>query len=62
MGFASTFAWLTSANEIAQPILVIAKSITLSVFRKGMACGGVHSAAGRWRSDRTHPELLLAAP
>jgi len=26
-----------------------------------MACRGVHSAAGRWRSDRTRPEPLLAA-
>src|SRR5437879_8231253 len=29
---------------------------------KGMACRGVHSAAGRWRSDRVRPEPLLAAP
>jgi hypothetical protein len=29
--------------------------------RKGMACRGVHSVAGRWRSDRTRPEPLLAA-
>src|ERR1700729_3871823 len=27
-----------------------------------MACCGVHSAAGRWRSDRVRPEPLLAAP
>jgi transposase len=26
-----------------------------------MACRGVHSAAGRWRSDRARPEPLLAA-
>ena len=28
---------------------------------KGMACRGVHSAAGRWRSDRAHPEQFVAA-
>jgi hypothetical protein len=28
---------------------------------KGMACRGLQSAAGRWRSDRTHPEQFVAA-
>src|ERR1700693_5173672 len=27
-----------------------------------MACRGVHSAAGRWRSDRTRPQPLFASP
>ena len=29
---------------------------------RGMACHGWPSMAGRWRSDRTHPEQFVAAP
>ena len=29
---------------------------------RGMACHGWQSMAGRWRSDRAHPEQFVAAP
>jgi hypothetical protein len=49
------------AMRFAYCALVIAESIIVRVFRRGMACRGLQSAAGRWRSDRMRPEPLLAA-
>jgi hypothetical protein len=51
-----------SRDPLAQPILVIAQSVIVGLFREEWPATDLHPVAGRWRSDRTHPEQFMAAP
>jgi len=44
---------------VVQPILVIAGSIIVGMFRKECPATDSHPRQGGWRSDRTHPESFL---
>ena len=43
----------------ALPILVIARSIIIGMFRKECSAADGHPRQSGWRSDRTHPEQFL---
>ncbi len=47
--------------RFALPILVIAQSDIVGAFREEWPTEAA-TTAGRWRSDRTHPEQFVADP
>src|SRR3978361_2206978 len=53
--------WWARRRVAPLPTLVIAQSIIVGLFRKEWPAATA-PAAGRWRSDRAHPEQFLASP